>query len=215
MSAGRRTTRPAAATGGSCTLVWIDSRKAEIVRWHDDEVVLERLQSDVPSHHKATGHVRREPGFHVGLGTAPLSSGEPKRLEHLARFVERVAARLEPDDDLVILGPGTVRERLEHRVREADRHATRSRRITCEPSTRLTDRQLVTRVRHEAGADPARRTTGPYRWVGEPELQASGKPRPMPRRVVPKPPAESHDTEEEIAEAIADATLASDVPQPV
>jgi hypothetical protein len=209
MTAGRETARPAAEVDGSCTLVWIDSRKAEIVRWHDDEVVLERIHSDVPAHRKATGHVRHDPAFHAGLGTAPVSSGEPKRLEHLARFVERVAARLDPGDDLVILGPGTVRERLEHRVLESDRHASRSRHVSCEPSGRLTDRQLVTRVRHEVGADPARRTTGPYRWTGEPELQASGKPRPMPRRVVPKPSPQPESTDEEIAEAIAELSDAT------
>jgi hypothetical protein len=205
MTAGREATRPTADAVGSCTLVWIDSREAKIVRWHDDEVLLERIASDVPAHHRATGHVRRDPAFGPGGGTVPRSSGEPKRLEHLARFVDRVAGRLDPADDLVILGPGTVRERLERQVDEADRHAARSRRIVCEPSARLTDRQLVTRVRHEAGADPARRTTGPYRWTGEPDLQASGRPRRTPRHLVQKPPSDVGVVEQEIAEAIAEA----------
>jgi hypothetical protein len=41
------------------TLVWIDSREAIIVRWLDGTARLERLESEVPAHHRATGHVRQ------------------------------------------------------------------------------------------------------------------------------------------------------------
>ena len=169
------------------TLVWIDSRDAIIVSWRDDRAGVEREESNVPAHHRATGHVRPDPGVRHGGGGAPQTAGEPHRIEHLERFVERVVGRLPPDDDVVILGPGTVRERLERRIRLDDEGRERSRLISCEASPRLTDRQLIARVRHVVGADPLRRTVGAYRWTDRPSHRPPGEHR-LPRRVVEKPP---------------------------
>jgi hypothetical protein len=169
------------------TLVWIDARDAIIVSWRDDRALVEREESDVPAHHRATGHIRHDPGVRHGGGGAPQTAGEPHRIEHLERFVERVAGRLPPDDDVVILGPGTVRERLERRIRLDDEGHERSRLISCEASPRLTDRQLIARVRHVAGADPLRRAVGAYRWTDRLSHRPSSE-HPQPRRVVEKPP---------------------------
>lgn len=148
-----------------CTLVWIDAREAVIVRWQDDEALVERLPSDVPAHHRSTGHVRHDPAVRHGGGGPAQAADEPRRLEHLARFVDEVASRLPPDDDLLILGPGTVREHLEHHVRGADGRRGGERHITDEPSTHRTHRQLVAHLRHILDADPPRRAVGPSRRV--------------------------------------------------
>ena len=167
------------------TLVWIDAREAVIARWQAAEVRLEHLHSDVPSHRRATGHVRYDPAVRHG-GGAPLDAGEQHRLEHLARFVELVATHVPPDGQVVILGPGTVRDRLEHRIRETDRHASRTRVVACRAAARLTDRQLVARLRHAAGVDEPRRTSGAYRGTETPSRRPSGSVRPAARRVVRK-----------------------------
>ena len=172
--------------GRDCTLVWIDTREAVVAHWHAGEVRFERMQSDVAAHHRATGHVHYDPVVGHG-GVAPRDAGEAQRLEHLGRFIEQVATRIPPTDDLVILGPGTVRDRLEHRVRESDRHAAHARIVTCHPATRLTDRQLIARLRHVAGADQHRRTAGAYRWIETPARHASGSRIRTPQRVGPKP----------------------------
>ena len=175
-----------AEAGRDCTLIWIDAREAVIAHWRAGEVRLERLLSDVPAHHRSTGHVRYDPSVRHG-GVGPRAAAEQQRLEHLARFVELVATRVRPRDDLLILGPGTVRERLDHRIREADRHGSRARNVTCRASARLTDRQLIARLRHLAGGDRQRRTTGPYRSTETTIRRASGSPMPAGRRVGPKP----------------------------
>jgi|GEM_PF-1662941 hypothetical protein len=172
-----------------CTVVWIDAREAVIARWQAGAVGLERHHSDVPAHHRATGHIRHDPAVRHG-GGAPQDAGEQRRLEHLARFVEFVATRVPPDDELVILGPGTVRDRLEHQIRETDRHASRTRGVTCQAAARLTDRQLVARLRHAAGADQRRRTAGAHGRPETPSRRTSGRARATPRRVAPRPPIE-------------------------
>ena len=169
-----------------CTLVWIDAREAVIARWQGGEARLERLHSDVPSHHRSTGHVHYDPTVRHG-GVAPKDAGERRRLEHLTRFVELVATQLPPADDVAILGPGTVRDRLAHRIRETDRHASRTRGVTCEAAPRLTDRQIVARLRRAAGADRRRWTAGAYRGPEAPARRPSGSVRQGPRRSGPKP----------------------------
>jgi hypothetical protein len=52
----------------SSTLVWIDAREAVIVHWSDDVVQVERLHSDVPAHHHATGTFD-EPGHSPWMAT--------------------------------------------------------------------------------------------------------------------------------------------------
>ena len=181
---GMQETRPT-------TLVWIDAREAIIVRWHHDRARLEREASDVPPHHRATGHVRHDPVMRHGGGGGRQTAGEPRRLEHLERFLARIAERVSPDDDLLILGPGTVREHLERRIQAADETHGRVRTIIGEPSSRLSDRQLIARLRRLVGVDPRRRTIGAYRWSEPARHRPSGETIGLPRRVADKPHHES------------------------
>ena len=170
----------------SC-VVWIDAREAVVIRWHDGQPIVNRLTSDVPAHRRATGHVRHDPAVRHGGGGSRQTAGDPHRLEHLQRFIERVADRLAKDDDLLILGPGTVREHLERFVADADVQHLRSRAVRSEASPRLTDHQLIARLRRLAGAEPARRTVGAYRWTGPLPHRRSGQLAGTPRRVATKP----------------------------
>jgi hypothetical protein len=171
------------------TLVWIDAREAVVARWCAGEALLERFRSDVPAHRRATGHVRYDPAVRHG-GGAPHDAGEANRLEHLARFVDFVARQVPPDDDLLILGPGTVRDRLARLVHEADRHASSLRGVTCEAAARLTDRQLAARLRHRAGIDRRPRASGAHRWTGISAAPIPGPKRPPSRRPIRRPETE-------------------------
>jgi hypothetical protein len=176
------------------TLVWIDAAEAIVVRRQDDRARIERVASDVPAHHRATGHVRHDPAIRHGGGGSPQAAGEPHRLEHLKRFVVDIANRLPEGDDLLIIGPGTVHERLARLLSESDRHHGRHRDVTREVSPPLTDRQLMARLRRFAGGEPRRRTVGAYRWSQPSAHGPSDRPLLLPRRIVNKPPRErGHD----------------------
>lgn len=175
-----------------CTLVWIDAREAIVGHWHDGASRLERLQSDVPAHHRATGHVRHDPTIRHGGGGAQ-DGGEANRLEHLARFIDAVATHIPPEGDLLILGPGTVRDRLGHRIREMERAAAAARQITVETAGRLTEPQLAARLRRLAGAETRRRAIGTHRWTRTPSGRVVGLRGPRPPRIQPPPPIEIDD----------------------
>lgn len=169
-------------------LVWIDAREAVVVRMQGDRTRIDRVASDVPPHRRATGHVRHEPDIRHGGGGSPQTAGEPRRLEHLKRFVADVANRLALEDDLVILGPGTVHERLARYLAESDEHRGRHRLMACEVSPRLTDRQLIARLQRFAGIEPRRHTVGAYRWSQPAARRPSGQADPLPSHMVEKPP---------------------------
>lgn len=146
---GPRPTRPT-------SLVWLDSREAIILRPEGERIVVARVASDVPPRHRGAHHVRRDPQVRHGGGLAQ-ESGERHRVEHLDRFLDAVAARLAPGDDLVVIGPGHVREQLAHRVAERDSQRHAARDIVSRRSARMTVPQLVARVRRLTGLEPRRR----------------------------------------------------------
>lgn len=187
----RRGDRAAAPTDPArrhACLVWIDSREAFVARLEEDEVHLERLESDVPAHHRATGHVRHDPGIRQGGGGgAPQTAGEPHRVEHLRRFIDLVADRLGPGDDLLILGPGTVPEQLERHVAEGDAHHGRDREVVFEAAARRTPRQLAARLRAFAGVPTRRRTVGSATWSEPDAAHPAGSQPARPRRPADEP----------------------------
>jgi hypothetical protein len=110
-------------------------------------------------------------------------------LEHLARFLDAVVAAIADVDDLLLLGPGTVRDHLEHRLIEtASPRVLADRRIVSEPAGRVTERQLVARLRHHLGQEPRRSTVGAYRWSGSMAHAPSGRLVGLPERVTEKRP---------------------------
>lgn len=144
------------------TLVWIDAREATIVRWRDGSATIERIASDVPPHHRDTPH-RRHDDTHYRAPGGPVEGGESRRLEHLSRFIAVVCGRLPAEDGLMILGPGTVRDDLERDIRADDRLHRRSREVHAASADRMTERQLIAKVRTFAGDPPrrqARQTAG-------------------------------------------------------
>jgi len=148
----------AQATEGATTLVWIDSEEAIIVRWADRATV-ERVRSDVPGRHRPNGH---HPDGHTPTSDAmridrgAMDAHERARRDELRRFVDEVACRLPDTDGVMVVGPGVLRGRLERVIRADDRHHGRARLVHSAAAERLTEQELVARVRTLAGEAPPR-----------------------------------------------------------
>jgi hypothetical protein len=102
------------------------------------------------------GHVSHDPR-RPGGGGIPDDHLERRREHLLASFLHGVAARIPPDDRVVLLGPGSVRDRLADELRASDARARRARPIESRPAGRMTDRQLQAWLRLSAGIAPERR----------------------------------------------------------
>lgn len=137
------------------TLVWVDSVEAFIVHWNG-RATIDHVSSDVPSRHRRTGHVRRNPS--VGHGCSGPAGGYPDRDrgEHLRAFLGEVARLVPEQGEVQVVGPGVVRELLTRLIVDDDRHHGRTRAVGSRPQGPHTQRQLVADVRALAGAAPAR-----------------------------------------------------------
>lgn len=143
------------------TLVWIDAQEALLLRWQSGAEVT-RLTSEVPPRRRAVSGERRDPTVRAGGGGVADDQVERHRRAHLERFVRDVAALVPPDDRAVILGPGAVKERLAGELTAEDRRHGRDRPVTVEPAGRMTEPQLVARLRELEGVPPPRRVpSGP------------------------------------------------------
>jgi len=143
------------------TLVWIDAQEAFVLRWQSGAEVT-RLVSEVPPRRRAVGGERRDPTVRAGGGGTADDQVDRHRRAHLERFVRDVAAQVPPDDRALILGPGPVKERLAGELLAEDRRHGRERPVAVEPAGRMTEPQLVARLRALEGVPPPRRVpSGP------------------------------------------------------
>jgi hypothetical protein len=110
------------------------------------------IESEVPPHRRIGGHVTRDATLRT-IGSPPP---DRHRLEHLRQHLRQVADRVEPADDVEVIGPGTVHERFAALLSEEDRHHGRTRSVRAAPAGQLSEAQLVARLRTAAG-DPPRR----------------------------------------------------------
>lgn len=149
--------RPPSAA--SVALVWLDAATAVVALWVDGPTI-ERLTSDVPSRHRSTGHLRHDPAVRHGGGGPATDLIDHDRAERRRAFVRQVAGHVPDQADVWILGPGGTREELAAWLESLDRRAGRSRTVTTQPSGRLTERQLVARLRELSGSAPRRRVVG-------------------------------------------------------
>ena len=129
------------------TGVWVSAASASVVRWGPDEGTLldERIESDVPSHHRSTG---RPP-------TANRPAREGNREEHLRAFFVKIMALIPAGDDLLLIGDGEVVEHLATKMR-AQHSGHDHRFIEVERSAPMTGPQMLARVRAFAGRPAGR-----------------------------------------------------------
>jgi hypothetical protein len=136
--------------------IWIDHAHARIVTLQNGEALpVTTVNSNVEGHHKASGGAGVQPPAHLhGVATR---SRERHRIGELVRYYRDVAKQLSSAGALFILGPGEApRELLDAITRH---HAPLAARVAgVERADKLTDAQLVARVRAFFGSDSR---TGP------------------------------------------------------
>jgi hypothetical protein len=143
----------------TATIVWVDGTTAIVARWAGRPIV-ERVVSEVPAHHRSTGHIRHDPAIRHGGGGVATDQVERERLLRRAAHLQRVEDLVPETSDVQVLGPGLARMELAGSLRAADRRGRRSRHVATHASGRLTERQVVAILRSSVGEAPARRVVG-------------------------------------------------------
>ena len=124
--------------------VWIDHRKAILVRFEDGVEHVEELDSEVEKHVRDAGGSSSGSGGHGPQDVVAGDKRDRKFMNHLNTFYDRVIEQLEHTDGIVILGPGEAKGELDKRItsKEMRKHV-----LLVEAADKLTAPQLVTKLR--------------------------------------------------------------------
>jgi len=130
--------------------IWIDHRKAVIVRALADRVTAKTLESNVGPHSRYSGR--------AGSSTpeGPQDEGGEKKYEErygqeLDRYYDDVIRHLGQPEALLILGPGEAKLQLKERLSRSK--ALSECIVEIETTDKLTDPQIVAEVKKHYGID--------------------------------------------------------------
>lgn len=120
--------------------LWVDHRKAIVVTVSDKGETTQRVESEVAKHVRYSG------------GSGPSGSregaGEDTRERHhegeLARYYDEIVARVRNAEGILIFGPGEARMELKAHL---ERAGLAARIVGVEAADKMTDRQIVAKVR--------------------------------------------------------------------
>ena len=119
--------------------IWIDHKKAVIVSASADGVTTKTLESDVEAHPRYAGQ-------QDGGGEKKY---EERHSQDLDRYYDEVIRQLTDADELLIFGPGEAKLELKERLRRSKTHSERT--IAIETTDKLTDPQIVAKVKEHFG----------------------------------------------------------------
>lgn len=134
------------------TGIWMDQTKAIIVRVNGDDTSVEHLTTTVEPKHKSTSGVRsKRPYWHRTVNSAKRN--ELHREGDIRRFFERVETAIGNEVPLIVCGPGEGKEAF---CRYLEEHR-RARPATATTTSRLTEAQIIARLKAACGVHPERK----------------------------------------------------------
>ena len=130
--------------------IWIDHKKAVIVSASGDGVTAKTLESEVGPHARYSGRsgYPTPDGPHDGRGEKAY---EGRYDQHLDEYYDQVISQLGEPDALLIFGPGEAKLQLKERLSRSK--ALSQRIVGIETTDKLTDPQIVARVKEHYGID--------------------------------------------------------------
>ena len=130
--------------------IWIDHKKAVIVSASADRVTVKTLESAVGPHARYSGRAE------YPTADGPQKGGGEKKHEgrygqHLDRYYDEVISLLGQPEALLIFGPGEAKLQLRERLSRSK--ALSEYVIAIETTDKLTDPQIVAKVKEHYGLD--------------------------------------------------------------
>jgi hypothetical protein len=120
--------------------LWVDHRKAVIVRVSDKHDTIKQVESNVEKHVRFSGG--------ASSGGSRRAAGEDTRERHfegeLAKYYEEVIAGVGDAEEILIFGPGEAKGELRAQLERAGRGA---HIVGVESADKMTDGQIAAKVR--------------------------------------------------------------------
>jgi len=133
--------------------IWMDQSKAIIVKVRGDEASVERLEADVEAKHRATGGMRASrPYWHRSVNSARRA--DAIRADAIRRFYADLAKTVGDEPVFLLIGPGEGKEAFARFLADRGRAAP----TTAAATSRLSEAQIVARIKTAAGRPAPRRS---------------------------------------------------------
>lgn len=134
--------------------VWLDYRKALIVRVNDEGIDLVRISSDVERKHRSTGGVRsRWPWWHRSSRSSDVLG--IRRGHEVHKYFQDISRATQGADDLYIFGPGTAKTGLKNFLAKHLKTTLADEELESAES-RLTEGEIIAQVRRYFGRSAPR-----------------------------------------------------------
>jgi hypothetical protein len=124
--------------------LWIDHREALIVALTEKGEEITRIASNVEKQLRRSGRSPADAPFEAQM--VPADDARERDYQgHLAHYYDEIASYLREADSVLIFGPGEAKGELKKRLEKDQKGA---RRVTLEPADKMTEPQVVAKVRH-------------------------------------------------------------------
>ena len=123
--------------------LWIDHRKTVIVTVENEVEMIREIRSNMEKQVRFSSGTRSKAPFKTHMATAE-DMRDRQFGDHLGRYYEGIVSLIKDADSIWIMGPGEAKVELENRLK---RNELRGRIIGIETVDKLTDRQIVEKVR--------------------------------------------------------------------
>lgn len=160
--------------------VWIDHRQAIIVLLADGEEAVAVIESGIEPLSRTTTGAHRK-GDHVAEDTL-----DRKHVAELNRYFDDVANFLRDADAILLMGPGAAKGGLKKRIKSK---TLLSRVADVETADKMTQRQVVAKVREHFGEAAARKPADHRKPVGAKKkvpVVAAAKAKPVAKKPAAK-----------------------------
>lgn len=124
--------------------IWIDHRKAVIVRIEDKKEEMMEVKSDVEKRIRLSGGSRSSTPYGP-QDTVSDGQKDRKYLSHLEQYYERVASTIKGAKAIIIFGPGEAKVEFKKYLEKTKELGSRIKQV--EPADKMTDRQISEKVR--------------------------------------------------------------------
>jgi stalled ribosome rescue protein Dom34 len=134
--------------------IWIDHRKAVIVRLDGETVEVEALESGLEKRVRLAGGSRSRT-LYGPQDIASESQRDRRYAKHVNEYYARVLKSVGRVSAILVFGPGEAKQELIDRIDEAARFRNASTEM--KRSDKLTQRQIVARVKQHFGVATRKR----------------------------------------------------------
>jgi predicted RNA methylase len=131
--------------------LWIDHREAIIFVLSETGDATHRIASSVEKQLRRSADPST--GSYEDQASPADDSRERAYTGHLAHYYDEIIAYLRDAGAILILGPGEAKGELKKRF---EHHKSESRTIVVETADKLTEHQILAKIRHHFNADAAR-----------------------------------------------------------